>query len=292
MLEAMGCRVRMVVNGQDAVEAMTQSPLDQLQDPYDLVLMDCQMPKMDGFEATAEIRRWERSNAARSKRIPIIALTANAVQGDRERCIEAGMDDYLSKPFTKKQLGQILERWLPLMGGTKRSEAVLDHANSEKATEKLSVKAETAVGLPAQLDRGALEGIRALQQEGQPDILAKVIRLYLTDSAKLMQRIEAAVTQGDAEQLRNAAHGLKSCSANLGALKMAGLCKELEGMGWENRLQNARSILDVLEFEYQAVCKDLATELRQLPHDTRQAAKTIEQLGEGHSDARWKSICG
>ena len=73
---------------------------------------------------------------------------------------------------------------------------------------------------------------------------------------------------------------------------MAGLCKELEGMGWENRLQNARSILDVLEFEYQAVCKDLATELRQLPHDTRQAAKTIEQLGEGHSDARWKSICG
>jgi len=266
MLQDMGCRVHIAANGEEAVDALTQNILDQWQDPYDLVLMDCQMPKMDGFEATVRIRQWAQGNASGDRRIPIIALTANAMEGDREKCLAAGMDDYLSKPFSRKQLSQVLERWLPLMGDPRRcSNAVLDRIDDTKGINKLSHQTVYRISAQAstELDRTALDSIRALQQEGQPDILAKIIRLYLTNSAKLMQHIEEAVSKGDAVQLRDAAHGLKSSSANVGASKMTGLCKDLEGMGRDVHLRNARSTLDVLEFEYQAVCSALEAELSQ-----------------------------
>jgi signal transduction histidine kinase/DNA-binding response OmpR family regulator/HPt (histidine-containing phosphotransfer) domain-containing protein len=262
MLQALGCRAHLVANGLDAIEAVTQCPLDRLQDPYDVILMDCMMPKMDGYQATAEIRQWEKNNASRSKRIPIIALTANAMQGDRERCLATGMDDYLSKPFSKKQLGQVLEKWLPLMGGPKRSDAILE-PKLEQSKGKTAMTREAADGPSNQIDREALHAIRALQQQGHPDLLSKVIHLYLADSSKSMQGIEEAVNQGSADRLRNVAHGLKSSSANLGALKMARLCKELEAMGLENQLANAHATLDVLENEYRAVCSALQSELEQ-----------------------------
>jgi CheY-like chemotaxis protein len=107
MLEALGCQVDLAGDGREALEAVAQGS-------YDLVLMDCQMPEMDGFAATAAIRTLEvaRRNVGR-RRIPVIALTANAMKGDRERCLAAGMDDYLAKPFTLGQLGEVLARWLP-----------------------------------------------------------------------------------------------------------------------------------------------------------------------------------
>jgi CheY-like chemotaxis protein len=109
MLEDLGCRARAVGNGRLALEAFQQA---DGQDRYDLILMDCHMPEMDGFQATAAIRQSEYTDSS-SARIPIIALTADALEGDREKCLAAGMDDYLSKPYSQKQLQQAIERWLP-----------------------------------------------------------------------------------------------------------------------------------------------------------------------------------
>ena len=113
MLEKLGCRVNVTANGKEAVDMLESFP-------YDLVFMDCQMPEMDGYEATAAIRKWEEENRysetenrkpKSEKRIPIIAITANAMKGDREKCLEAGMDDYISKPVDVKKLAQALGKW-------------------------------------------------------------------------------------------------------------------------------------------------------------------------------------
>jgi two-component system sensor histidine kinase/response regulator len=102
VLETLGCSVDVAANGLEAVEKIKQSPCD-------LVFMDCQMPEMDGYEATAEIRRYEDT----SKHTPIIAMTAQAMQGDREKCLEAGMDDYISKPIKKEIVSEMIRKWAP-----------------------------------------------------------------------------------------------------------------------------------------------------------------------------------
>ncbi len=104
MLEKLGCRVDVVTTGLQAIEAVTRLP----DDVYALVLMDCQMPELDGFTATGEIRQ----RLGPDRHIPIIAMTANAIKGDRERCLAAGMDDYLAKPVTRKALSDMIERWV------------------------------------------------------------------------------------------------------------------------------------------------------------------------------------
>jgi two-component system sensor histidine kinase/response regulator len=106
MLDSLGLEVSCARNGEEALQAVREGQ-------YDVVLMDCQMPVMDGFAATSEIRRFERDNG-RARKVPVIAITANALQGDRESCLAAGMDDYLSKPFTQQQLGAVIGRWIAL----------------------------------------------------------------------------------------------------------------------------------------------------------------------------------
>ena len=105
MLSDVGCDADVAANGQEAVEMSSANH-------YDLILMDCQMPELDGYEATRAIRQHERSGSG-AARIPIVALTAHAMTGDREKCLAAGMDGHLGKPFTKHQLEEILKRWLP-----------------------------------------------------------------------------------------------------------------------------------------------------------------------------------
>ena len=106
MLEGLGCRVEIASNGMEGVDAVFKRQ-------YDIVFMDCQMPEMDGYEATKAIRDRERQESGGAHRIPIIALTAHAMEGDREPCLAAGMDDYVSKPFNRSQLRAMLARWLP-----------------------------------------------------------------------------------------------------------------------------------------------------------------------------------
>jgi CheY-like chemotaxis protein len=170
--------------------------------PYDLVLMDCQMPQMDGYAATAEIRRRERAQGVAARRTPIIAMTANALKGDAEKCLAAGMDDYLPKPVTVQRLEAVLARWRPPTGSDAPEEAV---------------------------DARALTALRDLQGAGRPDLLAELIAVYLRDTPPRLAALHDAVARVDAEALRREAHGLKGSSSQLGAVQVARLCTELEG---------------------------------------------------------------
>jgi len=209
MLESLGCQVDVVADGRAAVEAVYRTA-------YDLVLMDCMMPEMDGYEATRVIRAREAEGNGKEvsnhRHIPIIALTAEALVGSREKCLSAGMDDYLPKPFTREQLRTLLKPWL-LKDGRENN-------GSAKTTSEPQIPSETARSGTEEspLDPRVLERIRALQRPGEPDLLGKVIEIYLRESPRLVQAIREASTKGEAEALRKAAHSFKSSSANLGAL--------------------------------------------------------------------------
>jgi signal transduction histidine kinase/DNA-binding response OmpR family regulator/HPt (histidine-containing phosphotransfer) domain-containing protein len=250
MLDMLGHFVQAVENGRLALEAVAR-------DQYDLVLMDCQMPEMDGFTATAAIRQQERE--AGGRHLPIIALTANAMEGDRARCLAAGMDDYLAKPFTMAHLSEMLTQWLPL----RRTETTSEVESAQSARPGDSPSDQPAPPSAAEIDKSAWEAILALQRPGRPDILAKVLTAYLNDSRILVEEIRTAVHTQDPVALAKAAHRLKSSSAQLGALATSAHCKELENLGRLARLDGAASLLAQLTDAHQAACATITSELLQ-----------------------------
>ena len=240
MLELMGCRVDVAGNGKEAVEAISKAG-------FDLVLMDCHMPEMDGLAATTKIREHEQAGG-NGQRVPIIALTADVQKGVQDQCVAAGMDGYLSKPFTQDQLQAVLLRWLDQHGEFAGSKAMEQSAGPDEQKEPL-------------LEQHALDNIRALQQPDKPNILGKIIKLYLKSSPGLITIVRESVKQGDGSALCEAAHGLKSSSANLGAIQLAAVCKELEDMGRDGDTDAAKELMDRIESEYQSAHAALAEEL-------------------------------
>jgi PAS domain S-box-containing protein len=218
MLEVLGCTATAVENGRRAIDLLANKP-------FAAILMDCQMPEMDGFEATRAIRRQEENTGVR---IPIVALTAHALQGDRDLCLAAGMDDYLSKPFTIEQLRTVLDRWLPFSS----------QPTQVDLPQTPIAPSPTSALQPDQspVDPKSWDSITNLQRSGQPDLLAKVISLYLKDSQGLVDKILAAAQGKDFASLRDSAHSLKSRSATLGAWHVADLCKQLESGAREQTL--------------------------------------------------------
>jgi CheY-like chemotaxis protein len=198
MLHGLGCEVHTAEHGAAGVALFKQHR-------WHAVLMDCQMPVMDGFAAVAAMRTLEARNAW--TRVPFIALTANAMEGDRDRCLIAGMDDFLSKPFAMAQLRSKLEQW----AGGSRAERV--------------IAAATAVPEEATLDKTALDAIRAVPS---PDLLLRMIRLYEEHTPRLIQEGRAGIDAADCQRLAVAAHEMKSSSANLGAQRLARLCRDCE----------------------------------------------------------------
>jgi signal transduction histidine kinase/DNA-binding response OmpR family regulator len=239
MLEGIGCEVEIANNGELAVSALEQAS-------FDLILMDCQMPVMDGYEATAEIRRREAASEP-SRRIPIVALTANAVDGDREKCLEADMDDYVSKPFKQARLREVLGHWL---GGAEDVEApAAPDAQAEAQTEPTGESSpEDSV-----IDWSVIESLRELEVTGRPHLVSDVIRVYLSSSCDLMEDLQEAVDAEDAPAIRQGAHTLKSSSRNLGAGSLAAMCEQMEGMGRESDFSNAKSIIQLIATEHRRV---------------------------------------
>jgi len=257
MLESLGCTVELADTGLAALEAVQRSG-------YDLVFMDCQMPELDGLEATRRIRKWEALGgdlatgaaeeadaplfqspapgpAKPGARLPIIALTAFAMKGDRVACLDSGADDYLSKPFTREELSRIMRRHLPVPA-------------SEVALEQACAAAQPYGGAISR-DRmvGAIEMIRMLPGNRGMEVLRKVVELYLSSTPTLLQTLREAESGGDAEKLKAAAHSFKSSSANLGALKLADVCKELETLGRAGSTVGALPLLIQVEEEYRMV---------------------------------------
>jgi two-component system, sensor histidine kinase and response regulator len=256
MLESLGCEVDVVNNGKEVLDALLRSS-------YDVVFTDCQMPEMDGWEATRIAREMEKEkklgvgkDGQKAGRLIIIALTADALAGVREQCLAAGMDDYLSKPFTKDQLRDLLKVWLPKgnLGGNGSG------AEQKKPGKEGAGIAVSPVGEKGPLDGKSLDQIRRLQQEGAPDLIGKVIQLYLTDAPRLKEGMEKAGLGRDGERLRKAAHAFKSSSANIGALGLADLCRELEQIGRHGNFENVEKVLSELEKEYDRVLKALQQE--------------------------------
>jgi two-component system, sensor histidine kinase and response regulator len=233
ILEIEGYRVTAVNNGKEALDAFAQGS-------FDLILMDCQMPEMDGYEATEKIREKERQSNA--KRIPIIALTANAMNQDREKCLNAGMDDYLSKPYGRLQIRDILNHWVP---------------QTAPAPARAGDVAGAAPAAVAEvLDRKALDAIRALEE----NLLENLINRYLLESPKLVQRLKQAAAANDLPEVGRAAHVLLSSSASLGAMGLTRLCRDLE-TSTRAAAAEARKLLAQLEAEYGRVQIALTAEL-------------------------------
>jgi CheY-like chemotaxis protein/HPt (histidine-containing phosphotransfer) domain-containing protein len=229
MLEAQGCQVDVVADGRQAVAAVQRVS-------YDLVLMDCELPDMDGLTAARTIRQHEHTSKA--PRTPIIALTAHALHEHREACLAAGMDEYLSKPFTRSQLRSLLRRWLPPSRHTGLPAAA---PSGHEATP------ESSIGPVPVLDAATLQQLRALRRPGRPDIFAKAVHLYFDHAPTLVTTLRQAVESGDTAGVEHAAHSLKSSSANVGALQLAQLCKALEDLGRTHALEQAATLLDQLD---------------------------------------------
>ena len=236
MLESLGIEATCARNGQEALQAVRAGG-------FDAVLMDCQMPVMDGFAATAAIRRHERE-AGRARTLPVIAITANALQGDREACLAAGMDDYLSKPFTQQQLAAVIGRWVgvPLA-------ATRHHLDAPPRLPKEAVE----VIQRESVNRIALDNIRALSRDGGDMLVQKVIAAYVGDTPRHLATLREAVDGMDSGSVRRVAHSLKSASANIGAARLAMLCRELEQLGRADTVDGADRILTDMEHEFQTV---------------------------------------
>jgi CheY-like chemotaxis protein len=244
--------VDVVEDGKAALEALARRN-------YDMVLMDCNMPVMDGFEATRELRLREQQAAA--PLTPVVALTANALQGDRERCLAAGMDDYLSKPFTSAQLSAILERWLPERAEGGKGVSALPPPPASGSTDSAHQERDYGTGDPP-LDASVLEGIRAMDADGSGGFLRQLIDKYLANSSTDLEHLETSVRSRDAEGMGKTAHRLKSASANLGATILASICKELETAGRSGQLDGAERLLAAIGSEYERVSQALTREVR------------------------------
>ena len=235
MLQEFGCGVQVAQNGVEALTALEKST-------FDLVLMDCMMPEMDGYAATAEIRR--RQADGRLPSFPVIALTANAVEGDREKCLAAGMDDYLAKPFKAESLRQLLERWLNLPA------AATDPLSQSASSPSVLIVDETPVINPT-----ALEAIRNLNPREGDQLVKRVVKLYLSNAQTLLEALEQAYGAGDLQTILATAHTFKSSSNQVGASELAELCLGVESEARNQRFDRSGAVLSDIQSRF-AITRD------------------------------------
>jgi signal transduction histidine kinase/HPt (histidine-containing phosphotransfer) domain-containing protein len=223
LLKELGHSAHVVGNGREAIAAVCQTP-------YSLILMDCQMPEMDGMEATGEIRRLETMTG---RHVPVVAMTAHAMQGDREKCIAAGMDDYISKPVTAAKLNDILQKWLPRVSENFSPDgARIDLGEHSNQSAAASAVPETA-RMKETFEPPPINWT-GLQQSCGEDGALEILTIFVDSSRDILNRLERALETKEVPAIKSAAHELKGASASVGSQSMATICKKLEDMIKEN----------------------------------------------------------
>ncbi|MCX7067595.1 MAG: response regulator [Methylococcales bacterium] len=233
-LENVGCRVKMVNNGAEAIDALKQQD-------YDLIFMDCQMPVMDGYQAATEIRQLENATKD-SKRVPIIALTAHALAGDKAKCLNAGMDEWVTKPFTRKDLNEVLQKWLP-------EQLII--------TDTTETNKEQVLKDSPSIDTNFLQQNFDFSNPDDLEFLASLQQAFQESTDSTLSELQHSIENHDAEQIRQLAHNLKSISGNVGAMQLSALCKTMEQAGKNQHTKIVRELLRDMKTEYAKALSEL-----------------------------------
>lgn len=232
-LKKLGYQADVVSDGLEALEALSRTN-------YDIVLMDCQMPKLDGYETTKEIRRREEGTDAHTL---IIAMTANAMVGDREKCIGSGMDDYITKPIKAEDLRRVLEQWSQLLPEKVQPANLL----------------ETAAA-PSGEDQPPIDMERLLDAAGENGrVPQEFIDFYQSQMSEELDRLRGAILSKSVEEVTNIAHGSAGMNANCGMMAVVEPLRELERMGHEGQLDNAELVADQVKIGFDNICLFLTT---------------------------------
>jgi CheY-like chemotaxis protein/HPt (histidine-containing phosphotransfer) domain-containing protein len=224
ILQKAGYRFHLATNGREAIEAV-------FRDAYAAVLMDCLMPEIDGYEATAMIRQHEREHLGTDpgRHLPIIAVTAVAIPGARERCIEAGMDDYLSKPVAMRRVVDLLNHWVRNQG--------TDVAQTAPTPDAPGLTAEEVV------DSVALDAIRELDPESGDALIAELVHDFEAEVLPRMRGLHGAAARGDLQTMRRDLHFVAGCASILGAMRVERLARSYEAESALERLDGPRGCL-------------------------------------------------
>ncbi|MBM9537817.1 response regulator [Desulfobulbus alkaliphilus] len=237
ILKKLGLSADAVANGREAIEALKTLP-------YDLVLMDVQMPEMDGLEATRHIRNPQTSILHRS--IPIIAMTAHAMRGDKEKCLEAGMDDYVAKPVVPLALAEVLDKWLPKKGKDGMKERGVE---SQQPKEKSQKSEDDRQSLSCIWDRAAM--LERLM--GDEDLAEAILQGFITDMPRQIKALKGYLEAGDVAGAERQAHTIMGAAGNVGAEALRALAFELEQAGKAGDLERIKTRMDELAASFAAL---------------------------------------
>lgn len=265
MLQSLGCHVDVAFDGAEAIDAVQR-------ERYDLVFLDCQMPHLDGYGAARQIRRLEEESPVGTQEVvkrighlPLSALTAHAAAGDRERSLESGMDDYVTKPFTIASLQEVLGRWL---GDRVQPTAV------SAPVSNVQPRADAADDSP--IKEAALKDILELDRASGGGIFAGLIRIFLEESPAIAADLRNGTREDDAARIAKAAHALKSSSLSVGAEPLAATCKELEALGRAGTTEGAATLMSEIDVRYLAVQEALDARLK-LQEEENKSARDVAQ---------------
>jgi CheY-like chemotaxis protein/HPt (histidine-containing phosphotransfer) domain-containing protein len=265
ILKKLGVRADAVANGAEALKALKTLP-------YDLVLMDVQMPEMDGFEATKRIRNYELGIRNKEETnnypssiilrtspfiLPIIAMTAHAMQGDRERCIQAGMNDYITKPVSLHALAEVLDKWLPKKGAECRKKE--EKINAPDSFSSLTTCSSSLTHRPSLLifDRAGMMA-RLVDDD---DLLRVVVNGFLEDIPRRIAALKGYLETGDVSGAEHQAHTIKGSSANVGGERLREVAFEMEKATRAKDLSAAGKLMTEMEAQFDMLNQVMIKEL-------------------------------